>query len=191
MSRAIQVRVSESVVRTIHVEDGVVSPLEMLPILPPERMSELLAGELVGLGFVREDGRDGRICKRTDADGIEVTIDLEAATVAVKLGAGAELVETLERTAHVEQERSQLGERALRQAVQDELEQQLAARTEALRQQVTARLEAKLGELKQELDGAIGRATIGALTEKAAQLGRIEETHQDAAGNVTIRVRLG
>jgi hypothetical protein len=66
----------------------------------------------------------------------------------------------------------------------------VAERTEALRREVTARLEAKLGDLRRELDGAIGRATIGALTEKAGQLGRIEETHQDDAGNVTIRVRL-
>ena len=39
MSRAIQVRVSESVVRTVHVEDGVQSPLELLPVLPPDRMA--------------------------------------------------------------------------------------------------------------------------------------------------------
>ena len=31
---------------------------------------------------------------------------------------------------------------------------------------------------------------IGALTEKVAQFGRIEEIHQDVVGNVTIRVRL-
>jgi len=173
-------------VRTIHVEDGVVSPLEMLPILPPERMVERLADELVGLGFVR----DGDTCKRIEHDGTEITIDLAAATVAVKLAAGAQIAETVERSVRVASEHESRAEAGLRSDAIRELDERLAARAEELRREVTAQLEAKLADLKRELDGAIGRATIGALTEKAAQLGRIEETHQDDAGNVTIRVRL-
>lgn len=186
MSRAIQVRVSESIVRTIHVEDGVAAPLEMLPILPPAQMAELLAQELEGLGFVR----DGSTCKRTEPDGTEVTIDLEAATVAVKLGAGAVVDESIERSVQVGIEREAETEARLRETAIAELDGRLADRTEALRRAVTAQLEAKVAELKRELDGAIGRATIAALTEKASQLGQIESTHQDEAGNVTIRVRL-
>lgn len=187
MSRAIHVRVSESVVRIIHVEDGVVSPLEMLPILAPERMADLLANELEALGFVR----DGGTCKRTEPDGIEITVDLEAATIAVKLAAGAQVEESIERTARVGIERKDSTEAALRDSAIRELDERLAARNDELRRTVTAQLEAKIADLKRELDGAIGRATVGALTEKAAQLGRIEESHQDEAGNVTIRVRLG
>jgi hypothetical protein len=71
-----------------------------------------------------------------------------------------------------------------------ELDARLADQAEALRRRVTAQLEGKLAELKGELDRAIGKATIAALTEKAAQLGQIESTHEDEAGNVTIRVRL-
>ncbi|HEU4730067.1 MAG TPA: hypothetical protein VFT22_19350 [Kofleriaceae bacterium] len=186
MSRAIQVRVSESVVRTIHVEDGVASPLELLPILPPERMADLLARELEALGFVR----DGHTCKRTDPDGIEVTVDLAASTVAVKLGAGAQVAEQVESSTQVAIERREQAESNLRKEAMRELDDRIAARTEELRRAVTAQLEAKIADLKKELDGAIGRATVGALTEKAAQLGRIEETHEDEAGNVTIRVRL-
>jgi hypothetical protein len=186
VSRAIQVRVSESVVRTIHVEDGVASPLEMLPILAPERMSDLLARELEALGFVR----DGGACKRTEPDGLEITVDLEAATVAVKLGVGARVEESVDRTIRVGIEHKQLTEVRLREDALREIDERLAARAEELRRQVTAQLEAKLAELKRELDGAIGRATVAALTEKAGQLGRIEETHQDEAGNVTIRVRV-
>ena len=186
MSRAILVRVAESMVRTIHVEDGVASPLEMLPILAPERMADLLAAELAALGFER----DGQACKRTDPDGIEVTVDLAASTIAVKLGAGARISESVELAAHTDSDYQTSAEAVLRDQAQDQLEARVAERTEALRREVTARLESKLGDLRRELDGAIGRATIGALTEKAAQLGRIEETQQDDAGNVTIRVRL-
>jgi hypothetical protein len=173
-------------VRTVHVEDGVASPLEMLPILAPERMADLLAAELAALGFER----DGQACERTDPDGIEVTVDLAAGTIAVKLGEGARIAETVELAAHGDSDHQILAEVMLRDKAQSELEARIAERTEALRREVTERLEAKLGDLKRELDGAIGRATIAALTEKAAQLGRIEETQQDDAGNVTIRVRL-
>jgi len=186
VSRAIQVRISESVVRTIHVEDGVASPLEMLPILPPERMAELLARELEALGFVR----DGRTCKRTEPDGIEVTVDLETSTVAVKLGAGAQIAESIERTMQVAIENKDLAEASVRNTMVRDLDARVADQTEELRRAVTARLEAKVADLKVELDGAIGRATVGALTEKASQLGQIESTHEDEAGNVTIRVRL-
>ena len=186
MSRSIQVRVSESIVRTIHVEDGVASPLEMLPILAPERMADLLAAELEALGFVR----DGQACKRTQPDGTEITVDLEAAMVTVRLGASAELEASAERSQHVVIEGKAYVEGKLREQVVADAEDQLAQRAEALRQAVTAQLEAKVADLKQELDGAIGKATIAALTEKASQLGRIEESHQDEAGNVTIRVRL-
>jgi hypothetical protein len=186
VSRAIQVRVSESIVRTIHVEDGVVSPLEILPILAPERMAELLARELEALGFVR----DGGTCKRTAADGTEVTIDLAAATVAVRLGASSDLQASADRTGRVDIGGESAAQAKLRGEALADIDQQLAAQAETLRQAVTAQLEAKVADLKRELDGAIGRATIGALTEKAGQLGRIEETHQDDAGNVTIRVRL-
>lgn len=172
--------------RTIHVEDGVASPLEMLPILPPARMAELLAKELTELGFIR----DGNTCKRTEPDGTEITVDLDAATVAVKLGAGAQIEESIERTTHAAVEHKDSTEARLRDHAVRELDALVADRAEALRRAVTAQLEAKLADLKVELDGAIGRATVGALTEKASQLGQIESTHQDEAGNVTIRVRL-
>lgn len=186
MSRAIQVRVSESVVRTIHVEDGVASPLEMLPILPPERMADHLGRELEGLGFTR----DGQVCRRTEADGTEITVDLVGAMVSVKLGAGRELEEKIDVTQTVAEERKHGVETALREDARQALEERISAKTEELRKSVTRQLEAKLGDLKKQLDGAIGRATVGALTEKASQLGQIEETVEDEAGNVTIRVRL-
>ncbi|MDB4954142.1 MAG: hypothetical protein JWO36_1711 [Myxococcales bacterium] len=186
MSRAIQIRVSESVVRTVHVEDGVQAPLEMLPLLGAERMGELLAKELEDLGFVR----DGNTAKRTDPDGIEITVDLRAATVHVKLGADADLAESVELETRTAEERGAHAHRELRDDAIGILDKRLTERTEALRREVTSRLERKLGDLKTELDGAIGRATVGALTERAGQLGRIEEVISDNAGNVTIRVKL-
>jgi hypothetical protein len=186
VSRAIQIRVSESVVRTVHVEDGVQSSLEMLPILARDRQAELLAAELEKQGFTR----DGGVARRKDKDGIEITVDLETATVTVRLGAEADLAESIERRASVGIERREEAETALRDDVMRDLDERLSQRTEALRRDVTQRLERKLGDLRKELDGAVGRATVAALTEKAASLGHIESVVSDEAGNVAIKVKL-
>jgi hypothetical protein len=178
--------VSESVVRTVHVEDGVQSPLEVLPVLGADRMAELLAHELVGLGFTR----DGMVARRTDPDGIEVVVDLAAATVTVRLAADASVAENVELDARVVEERREAVEERLRDAAIRELDQRLTAKTDELRRAVTAKLERKLGDLRAELDGAIGRATVAALTERATQLGEIESVVADEAGNVTIKVKL-
>jgi len=186
VSRAIQIRVSESVVRTIHVEDGVQSPLEMLPVLATDRMAELLAAELEKLGFKRE----GDVARRTEPDGIEIAIDLRAATVTVKLAEDARLAESVELQSRVAVGAEAGGKEQLRDAAISELEQRVERKTEALRREVTAQLERKLGDLKAELDGAIGRATVSALTERAGQLGQIESVVTEGDGNVTIKVKL-
>jgi hypothetical protein len=178
--------VSESVVRTVHVEDGVQSSLEMLPIVARERQAELLAAELEQQGFAR----DGGVARRKDADGIEISVELETATVTVRIAAEAELAETIERRQSVGVERQREAEVALRDDVMRDLDERLQQRTEALRRDVTQRLERKLGDLRKELDDAVGRATVAALTEKAASLGHIESVVSDDAGNVAIKVKL-
>lgn len=180
MSRAIIIRISESVTRVVHVEDGVQAPLEMLPILTPKRQAEILAKELEDLGFEH----DGDTCKRTEPDGAEVIIDLGSATVSVKLGANSNLRESLARQA------SDGNEGAMRSQVLAEIDERLNARAEVLRRQITQQLESKLGDLRAELDGAVGRATVTALTERAAQLGEVESLVGDEAGNLTIKVKL-
>ncbi len=186
MSRAIQIRVSESVVRTVHVEDGVQSSLEMLPILAPDRMGELLAAELEKQGFQR----DGDKATRTDPDGVTVEVDLKTATVTARISADKKLEESIDRRASVGIEREEQAKQNLRDDVIRELDERLQAKTEALRKEVTARLEKKLGDLRKELDGAVGRATVEALTERARGLGNIQSVVEDEAGNVTIKVKL-
>ena len=129
MSRAIQVRVSESVVRTVHVEDGVQSPLEMLPILGADRMAELLATELEARGFKR----DGDVATRIDPDGIVVTVDLKAATISVKLASDAKLAESIELEVRSYAERNpESVEVELRDRAIKELDDRLEEKTEAM-----------------------------------------------------------
>jgi hypothetical protein len=186
MSRAIQIRVSESVVRTIHVEDGVQSPLEVIPVLAPERMADLLAKQLEDLGFTR----DGDKVTRTDKEGIIVEVDLKNATVSAKISRETELQESIDRKANVAIERKEHSEAALRDDVIKELDERVNARTEALRKDITGKLERKLGDLRTELDGAVGRATVDALTERARSLGNVQSIVEDGNGGVTIKVKL-
>jgi hypothetical protein len=110
--------------------------------------------------------------------------------VTVRIGATADLQESIERRASVGIERKDQAEANLRDDVMRDLDDRLAARTEELRRDITKRLEKKLGDLRHELDGAVGRATVSALTERAQQLGQIESVVGDEAGNVTIKVKL-
>ena len=186
MSRAIHIRVSESVVRTVHVDDGVCAALEMHPVLAPERMAELLARELEAIGFVR----DGDTARRTGDDGLEITIDLRAATVTVRLGDDSEVSEQVTMHGRGGARTLEADQARVRKRARNELEAKIEERTDELRQHVTARLEAALADVKAELDTAIGRTTVAALTERAGQLGEIESVVDEGNGNITIKVKL-
>lgn len=186
MSRAIQIRVAESVARVVHVDDGVQAPLELLPILALDRMAELLAAELAARGFER----DGDLARRADPDGVIVEVDLRAATVTARIAATHAIDETADRTQTVDSDHRAAAEDQLRDTLRRELDDRVATRAEALRAAATARLERRLGDLRAELDAAVGRATVEALKQRAASLGDVESVVEDAAGNVTIKVRL-
>src|SRR5580704_16128592 len=78
MSRAYRIRVSESVHRVLRAGDKVSTHLEILEVLPPEQMSELLAHELENRGY----RRDGKLLVRK-TDGVTVTVDTATSTVTV------------------------------------------------------------------------------------------------------------
>ena len=68
MSRAYRIKVRESLRRVIRAEDRVSTQLEMLEVLPPEQMAELLAEELKRRGF--EEKGDALVRKQ---NGVTVT----------------------------------------------------------------------------------------------------------------------
>jgi len=185
MSRAYRITVKESLSRHVQVEDGVCSSLELLPILEKERMGELLAAELARRGFER----DGQVAKRKEGGGVTTIVALQTGEVSVTAEGHADLNLSTERTAAVE-DPSPAGEQALRQVAQQALEREVTAEEEALRRQVTARLEGKLKDLKDELDGVVNRVTANALKQRAAELGQVEEIHEEPNGGLTIKVRV-
>ncbi len=186
MSRAYRIQVAESIVRTVHVEDGVCAGLELLPILARERMGELLAAELEKQGF----RRDGDKAVRVDEDGVEITVELSTATVTVKLRAEEEVKKEITRTAVVAEERKEGAEDRLRDSVRKELSDEVDEHRAKLREKITAQLERKVVDLKWELDRAVNRTTAEALKERASQLGTIEQITEDEGGGMTIKVKL-
>lgn len=179
MSRVYRIAVSESLSRIVHLEDAVQTRLELLPILPVERMAEILADNLRARGFEVQ----GAVATRRTDDGLVVTIDLEAGTVTVSLAERQEIVaEATGAGQSAEAARADAEVRASRQA--DRL-------TEQAQLEVTRRLEQQLRDLRAELDRAGNEVTATALEERARQLGEIEAIHRDPeSGSMTIKVRL-
>ncbi|MCA2979276.1 MAG: hypothetical protein INH41_23305 [Myxococcaceae bacterium] len=186
MSRAYRISIKESLSQHVQVEDGVSSTLELLPILQKERMRELLAAELTQRGFVR----DGAQARRREANGVEVEVDLETGQVSATIEGHQDVKLETERAAVVDELVKEEREAALRRAAQAALAREAKAEEEALRKQATQKLEATLRELKGELDGVVNRVTATALKARAAELGQVEEVHEDANGGLTIKVRV-
>jgi hypothetical protein len=184
MSRAYQVQIAESVTRVVHLTDGVQTQLDLLPILTPERMGQILLQELAKRGFKVE----GEKAVRQEGD-IQIEIDAKTATVSVRIQE--------ERTVTASAKESRSGddkakvEAAARDAAKKSAEDAANKIEEEARRAMTERLEKSLRDLKGELDGVMNRVLGQALTERAGQLGEIVEVSGDAQeGNLTIRVRV-
>jgi FtsH ternary system domain X5 len=187
VSRAYRVTVKGSVHRVVHVEDGVCTALELLPILPQERTAEILAAELERRGFTREDG----VARRTEDDGVVIEVDVKTGAVSVKAEASAEIAIEKERSERVVEEALERGTRAAQERVDREVAREAAAAEEKAKNDVAAKLEKKLGDLRRELDSVTARVTADSLKEKARSLGEVEEMHEDIeTGELTIKVRL-
>jgi hypothetical protein len=194
MSRAYRirqaVRVQDSLKKGLSASDEICTEMEVLEILPPEQMGELLKDALKQRGFAEEDGamvrRDGDVTVRIDPTTAEVTIRVEGAE-AVELQGSKETNVWLDMgESHKEQVRE-----GLRQAIRKELEQRADEKAEGLQHKVSAELEGRLGDLSVELDQVVNEVTREALKKKAASLGQIKEMAEDPqSGSLTITVEV-
>jgi hypothetical protein len=187
MSRAYRIQVQGSVERIVHLEDGVEGSLEMLPILPKERMSAILEGELVRRGYES----DGKVCKKAAGDGISVEIDLDGQTVTVR--AESDLKQSVR--VDVEGRSASIHDGAAREGLQNQADEQALAQADreakAQEQKVTEKLEGVLKDLKGEVDRAVNKTMAEALKERARAMGEIEEVAEDEEkGTVSIKVKL-
>lgn len=188
MSRAYRIHIAESLRRHVEVDGGVDTRLDILPILAPERMAELLADELARRGF--EQAAD-RAWVLRPSDGVEVRIDPEDGTVHARVVVASDL------EAHADEIVSSAiadpaeRERVERARARHALEAETDRKAQALRRDASIRAADALDAIRPELDAAATATTRRALEERAAQLGEIRSIEEDpATGAVTIRVRV-
>jgi DNA anti-recombination protein RmuC len=190
MSRAYRIAVRESAWHVLRAGDHVSSRLEVLEVLPPERMAGLLAQELQRRGF-RQKG-----AKWVRAEG-ELTVEVEpaTATVTVRVEAEQEVELQGERQTWGDQawskaEKERAAERVREDLLMD-LQRKADQRKTELQKKLTDKLEGCLGDVRKELDQVVNRVTAEALKEKAAQLGQIKElTEDEQTGSLTIVIEV-
>jgi hypothetical protein len=191
MSRAYKVRVKESLARDVCAEDSIEARLEILEILPPETMSEMLAQELEQRGFERQE--DGTLTRK-GAEGVSVTVDPCSGEVSIRAQTGDRI--------EVEGAREGYGyddigpgrrsvEQRLGKELRGDLEKRIEQQAEDLQRDATSKLERQLQELQPILDEAVNRVTAEALKQKAAQMGEVKEISEDSkSGALTIKVEV-
>ena len=190
MSRAYRIKVRESIQKVIRAEDHVSTSVELLDILPPERMGELLGQELEKRGYER----DGRVVRRTHR-GVTVEVELDTGKVTARAEAKEDLElreerETLADTDWSNSRKSQI-EQKLKRQVQQELSERASEKQAELQRQISNTLEQELGDVRKELESAVNKATAEALKERAAQIGTIKEMSEDPqSGSLTIVVEV-
>jgi hypothetical protein len=185
MSRAYRIRVREGLRKVVRAEDRVSTQLELLALLPPEQMADLLAAELCQRGFQRQGDRVVR-----KQNGAGVTVELATGTVTVKAATTQEINVEAVNTGYATDQGGQSAKRVeqhLRHELQKSLKTKADLQKAALQTKVTDQLEAELGDLRKELDQVVNRVTAEALKRKAAQLGTIKQVTEDAqSGSMTI-----
>jgi FtsH ternary system domain X5 len=186
MSRAYRIRVAESLRRTRTVEDHVESRLGVLAILPPDRMGELVGAALAERGFTVAGGkavlRDGAI---------EIEVDLASMDVVARVQGESTVDLHTEVDGTIFNPDDAAEKAQVVAGVRSGLERAAAAKDEEVRKVLSGELEAALVKVQPVLDAAVDAALRAALRERAAQMGEVQEVHEDAAtGEMTIRIKV-
>lgn len=189
MSRAYRITVKESETRSLKGSDEIGTHLELLEILPPDQMADLLRDELKGRGF--EEGDDGRMVRR---DGpLTVAVDTCTGEVTVRSEVAEDVTLEGKHDATTFDDASNQGDvrQRAKERARQKLEKQAEAEAGRLQEKATEVLEKHLDELQPELGKIVNKVTRDALKQKAAQLGTITELAEDAeSGSLTIKVEV-
>jgi len=190
MSRAYRITVKESSTRELKGSDEICTQLEVLEILPPEVMAELLKKELIHKGYT--ENPDGTL-SREDGN-TTVTVNPKTFEVSVKSQVGEEVTLESKRETFgyddVGPGQQELRER-LKKQLDDDIDKKAEHESERLQGQATAELEEKLCDLQPELSEVVNKVTREALKQKARQLGNIKELIEDEeTGSLTIKIEV-
>lgn len=187
MSRAYQIRVSETLTHHVHVDDGIQANLGLLGILGRERQASLLATELEAHGWTVTDG----IGRKQLSDEVEIEIDTATGTITVRAHHEEDVQLSADRSGTSYTPDGSAGEKdRLKAQARAEIDSKARSLDEAARQKLTEKLDAALAAVRPELDEITSAVTRGSLIERAGQMGQIVEVAENAAGEMSIRVKL-
>ena len=165
------------------------SQLELLGILPPEQMADLLGLQLEERGFERDGSKAQRV-----QDGVEVEVDLESGEILVRSEGCREVEVEGERTGSAYDDygpNQSKVKKQLEQELKKDLEEEVDQKRQKLQSEVTDQLEGQLRDIRKELEQAVNRATAEALKQKAASMGQIKDIAEDEdGGSLTIVVEV-
>src|ERR1700677_4072461 len=123
MSRAYRVSVQGSVQRIVHIKDAVRTSIELLPVLPKERMQQHLSGELELRGFAR----DGTHARRAMEGGVTVEVAPDTGEVTVRIEDDAKVKVRGREERTIGRKPSVAKEQAAKSAIQTTLDAKLEA----------------------------------------------------------------
>lgn len=195
MSRAYNIPIRACDSRTVVGEDEVSSALDLIPILPPEQMGQILLDELQKRGY-QLDPCGTSVSKDTEGVTIQVGLDgVVSAKVSVSNKIETEAVVNVRTDTDYDNNPNHPGYKRRLEEIEKAKEQVAAAldkkfkdAQDGVRATATAKLEGALRGLKAELDEVVGETLAVALEKKAATLGEIVEKSKTPDGGLVIRV---
>jgi hypothetical protein len=176
----------------VEVTDHADLEIRVLPILPRERIDEIIRRHLLEQGWSRAD--DGTLTKQIGD--VQATLPPGSSTIRVTLSDEKRVAVEAKVKGRInpgdEAARARVDERAREQAEQKLAAAQADAQRE-LEEQIANQLLGVWRELRAELDEVVNVTTRQALEERAAQLGSIESIEEgrdkDRGYELTITVR--
>ena len=193
MSQTYKVRVKQTIRDTVNVGREWRQKIDLLQLLPADRMGGLLALELEKDGW--EKAQDGKVTKKHDQ------FDLEFDPVTRQLKIVYEQEQDIELDIDREidvydylDDESRANQEGHRKVIR-EADAELKEESQLLEKEMLKELESTQDEMLQEIDQVmqdkVEKAQIEALKEKARSLGDIQSISENIeAGEVTIRVKV-
>jgi len=199
MSYPYKVVVTKTVVEQVEASDRSESKLSLLPILPEDRMRDLVAEALRKRGFEAKTGEPDKLTKRGE-HGETITVDLPTLTVVAEVSEKGEIrkEKTVEVLGDAPRPPTADDEQALRERAEKSLERQLAVSEEErgqvedeYRRKLAAALEEGADARRRELNEVCLEVYAESLKERAKSLGTVtgvQESRGDQEYELTITI---
>lgn len=181
MSRAYQIEVREAFEVQARGQDRVESRLQLLQLLPAERLGALLCEELAQDGFSEKEGAWEKTIVDEARGQVRLAIDPQTGVVTVdaQVEKSGKFVATRRDVVWDNVEESRLRETQLRELAQQDAEGEKVAQADLARKLAASLLEESLPAIRDLVHKLTHRVTARALREKAEAMGRVQSIEED------------